>query len=407
MSCIIIGASHAGVNAAINLRNLGYQGKITLISADKVLPYQRPPLSKAFLQNTLPEQRLWLRPEAFYQQKEIDLMLGKRVISIDREQQTVELDDGQCLTYDKLILATGASIRRLSIPGSDLIGVHYMRDCEDTMGLRDALPDAKNVVVVGGGYIGLEVAASLQKLGKNVTLLLNQERPLKHLTSAVVSDYLSELHKANGVNIQPNAAAQAIIGDEKVTAVEASNGECYPADIVVAGIGVNPEQALAQQCGLAIDNGIQVNQYMQSSDENIYAIGDCVSFFHPIYNQQMRIESVQNATDQAKTAALAICDKLTPYTATPWFWSDQYDAKLQIAGLSNGYDEFVVRKESENSLAVFYFSKQRLIAIDAINQPKSFMITRKYLHQLPAVDKNKLADNDQDLNTLFTELVGV
>lgn len=407
MSCIIVGASHGGVQAAMNLRSQGYTDKITLVSADKVLPYQRPPLSKAFLQNALPEQRLWLRPEAFYIQKNIDLILGKRVVKIDRKQQHLLLDDSQELSYDKLILATGASIRKLSIPGHDLAGVHYLRDYQDTIGLRDALPQATNAVVIGGGYIGLEAAASLSKLGKNVTLLINSERPLQHLTSPVVSDYLSELQQANGVNIQTLAGATAIIGEHnKVVAVEAANGERYPADIVVAGIGVNPEQSLAEEAGLEVENGIKVNQYMQTTDSNIFAIGDCVNFYHPLYEKQMRIESVQNATDQSKTAALAICGTLTPYSATPWFWSDQYDAKLQIAGISAGYDQVVVRKDSEKSLSVFYFAKDQLIAIDAISQPKSFMITRKYLHNLPKLDKAKLADVSQDLNSIFTESVG-
>ncbi|MEP4102676.1 FAD/NAD(P)-binding oxidoreductase [Paraglaciecola sp.] len=404
MSCIIIGASHAGVQAAINLRTQGYTDGITLISADKVLPYQRPPLSKAFLQNTLPEQRLWLRPETFYQQKDIDLRLSTRVVKIDRQEQQVVLDNQEQLSYSKLILATGASIRKLTISGSDLEGVHYLRDHQDTLGLREQLPDANNAVVIGGGYIGLEAAASLKKLGKNVTLLINSERPLQHLTSPVISDYLSQLQQTNGVDIQPLAPATEIIGEgNKVVAVAAANGQQYPADIVVAGIGVNPEQSLAEEAGLAVENGIKVNQYMQTSDANIFAIGDCVSFYHPMYKKQMRIESVQNATDQAKTAALAICGTLTPYSATPWFWSDQYDAKLQIAGISAGYDDIVVRKESEKSLAVFYFSGDNLIAVDAINQPKSFMITRKYLHDLPKVNKTKLADCSQDLNSIFTE----
>jgi 3-phenylpropionate/trans-cinnamate dioxygenase ferredoxin reductase subunit len=406
MSCIIIGASHAGVNAAISLRNSGYTGNIKLISADAVLPYQRPPLSKAFLQNSLPEQRLWLRPASFYQQKDIDLMLNTRVISIDRQQQKVTLNDNSELHYNQLIIATGASIRALTLPGSHLDGIHYVRDYQDIIGLRDSLPKVKDVVVIGGGYIGLEAAASLNKLGKNVTLLINQERPLKHLTCKVISDYLTALHLSHGVKIVPLAGAKEIIGEDKVTGVKANDGNIYPADIVVAGIGVNPEQTLALEAGLTVDNGIRVNEYMQTNDDNIFAIGDCVNFYHPIYKHFMRIESVQNATDQAKTAALAICGQFTPYQATPWFWSDQFEAKLQIAGLSAGYDDVVVRQESPTSLAVFYFKQGHLIAVDTINQPKSFMIARKHLHKLPTLNKTKLADMKQDLNDIFTELDG-
>ena len=407
MGCIIIGASHAGVQAAVNLRSQGYEDKITLISSDTVLPYQRPPLSKAFLQDTLPEQRLWLRPEAFYQQKNIDLLLGKYVTKIDRDKQTVTLDDKQCLPYDKIILATGASIRRLTVPGSDLPGVHYLRDYNDTVGIRDTLADVNDVVVIGGGYIGLEAAASLQKLGKNVTLLIKHDRPLKHLTSTTVSDYLSQLHTEHGVNIQTNTVVKKVIGDDKTIAVETTDGQRYKADMVIVGIGVIPSQQLAQQCGLEVDNGIQVNEYMQTSDENIFAIGDCASFYHGVYKKQLRIESVQNATDQSKTAALAICGQLIPYSTTAWFWSDQYDAKLQIAGLSDGYDEIIVRQETEKSLAVFYMANNRLIAIDAISQPKSFMITRKHIHNLPRINKIILADITQDLNNAFTEQAGV
>jgi 3-phenylpropionate/trans-cinnamate dioxygenase ferredoxin reductase subunit len=313
----------------------------------------------------------------------------------------------RCLQYDKLILATGASIRRLTVPGNDLPGVHYLRDYQDTVGIRDSLEQINNVVVIGGGYIGLEAAASLQKLGKNVTLLLKHDRPLRHITSSVMSDYLSQLHAKNGVNIQTNAVTTKIIGDDKVIVVETESGQRYQADMVIVGIGVIPEQQLAEQCGLLVDNGIRVNEYMQTSDNNIFAIGDCVNFYHPIYQKQLRIESVQNATDQSRIAALAICGKLTPYSATPWFWSDQYDAKLQIAGLSDGYDEIVVRQEAAQSVAVFYFAKDRLIAVDTINQPKSFIITRKYIHNLPIVDKTILADKNQQLKSAFTDLAGV
>ena len=402
MSCIIIGASHAGVQAAVNLRGPGYEGGITLISAEKVLPYQRPPLSKAFLQDTLPEQRLWLRPEAFYQQKHIDLKLNTRVTAINREQQTVVLENGDTLPYSQLILATGASVRRLNLPGSERKGIHYLRDHSDTSGIKAQLPDVTNVVVIGGGYIGLEAAASLNKMGKNVTILVNTARPLQHLTSPVISDYLCRLHERNGVTIETNILATEITGGAHLDGVTCDNGKHYPADMVVAGIGVEPCTELAAMCGLAISNGVEVNGYMQTSDEHIYAIGDCANFHHAIYNKPLRIESVQNATDQAKTVAQAICNKASAYTALPWFWSDQYDAKLQIAGLSTGYDEVVVRQESDTSLAAFYFAKERLIAVDTINQPKSFMVARKYLPTLPNIDKTLLADPDVAVSDIFT-----
>ncbi|MBU2979891.1 FAD-dependent oxidoreductase [Alteromonas sp. C1M14] len=402
MHCVIVGASHAGVQAAVNLRAQGYDGEITLISAEKVLPYQRPPLSKAFLQDTLPEQRLWLRPEAFYQQKNINLMLDTNVVGINRQSQTVELANGQCLAYDDLILATGASVRRLSIAGADLKGVYYLRDHQDATGIKQALPKVKKVVVIGGGYIGLEAAASLRKMGKEVTVLINSQRPLQHLTSPGISDFITALHQQNGVTIVTNTMAVEITGDTQVTSVIADNGKHYEADMVVAGIGVQPAHSLASGCGLNVSNGIDVNGFMQTNDPHIYAIGDCVNFAHPVYHKKLRIESVQNATDQAKTVALTLCNKPAPYNAFPWFWSDQYDAKLQIAGLSAGYTDVVVRQESEKSLAAFYFVHNKLIAVDTINQTKSFMVARKYLPQLPELDKTLLADANIPVSDIFT-----
>ena len=406
MSCIIIGASHAGVQAAVNLRAQGYQDKITLISAEAVMPYQRPPLSKAFLQDTLPEQRLWLRPEAFYQQKDITLMLSTRVNSINADDKHITLSDGQSLSYNTLIIATGASIRRLDVPGAELPQVHYLRDHQDTVGIKSQLDNIEQAVVIGGGYIGLETAASMAKLGKKVTLLINSDRPLAKNTSPTVSNFLTQLHQSHGINIKFNTQVQCIEKLAKGVIVKTNNDESFEADVVIAGIGVIPEQSLAQDCGLTVDNGVCVNEFMQTSNNDIYAIGDCVSFYHPFYKKQVRIESVQNATDQSKTAASAICDKLIPYNAMPWFWSDQFDAKLQIAGLSEGYDDTVIRQESDKSLAVFYFKSDQLIAVDTINQPKTFMVTRKYLPNLVELNKQQLADPQVDINHVFNPEAG-
>ena len=403
MGCVIIGASHAGVQAALNLRNQGYQEQIILISNEKVLPYQRPPLSKAFLQNTLPEQRLWLRPDTFYKQKDIELRLGDSVVSVDRIHREITLSSKEKISYDQLIFATGASVKRLGIPGSEYPEVHYLRDYEDTIGIRDALDNVNDVIVIGGGYIGLEAAASLTKLGKKVTLLVHSERPLSKVTSTYISDYLTKVHTHEGVDIHTNTSVTRITKQDGRLVIETSTGASYQADLIVVGIGVSPTQTLAEQSGLSVDNGICVNEYMQTSDDNIYAIGDCASFYHSVYQKTLRIESVQNATDQAKTVASSICGTPTPYSATAWFWSDQFDEKLQIVGLSEGYDETVIRQESERSLAVFYFRNNHLIAVDTINQPKTFMITRKHLHNLPVVDKAVLADINLEINTAFTK----
>jgi 3-phenylpropionate/trans-cinnamate dioxygenase ferredoxin reductase subunit len=407
MSCIIIGASHAGAQAAVNLRAQGYTENITLISAENVMPYQRPPLSKAFLQDTLPEQRLWLRPEAFYKQKDITLVLSTRVDRINANEKTITLNDGQSLNYSKLVIATGASIRYLDVPGAELPQVHYLRDHKDTIGIKNQLDKMQKVVVIGGGYIGLEAAASMAKLGKKVTLLINGDRPLAKSTSPTVSNFFTKLHESNGIDIELNTQVKSIEKSANGVIVNTSGDENFEADAVIVGIGVLPAQSLAQACGLTVNNGVCVNEFMQTSNNDIYAIGDCVSFYHPFYKKQVRIESVQNATDQSKTVASALCDKLIPYSATPWFWSDQFDAKLQIAGLSEGYDDTVIRQESENSLAVFYFKEHKIIAVDTINQPKTFMVTRKYLPNLVDVNKQQLADTNFDINQVFNPEAGV
>ncbi|TDO97468.1 NAD(P)/FAD-dependent oxidoreductase [Marinomonas balearica] len=406
MSCIIIGASHAGVQAAVNLRAQGYKDSITLINAESVMPYQRPPLSKAFLQDALPEQRLWLRPEAFYQQKDITLMLSTRVVSINATDNSISLENGNSLNYCKLIIATGASIRRLTIPGSELPQIHYLRDHKDTVGIKEQINNIEKVVVIGGGYIGLEAAASMAKLGKKVTLLINSERPLAKSTCTIVSDFFTKLHKSHGIDIKLNTQAKSIEKAAQGVIVNTSDDDALAADAVIVGIGVTPEQSLAENAGLTVENGVCVNEFMRTSNEDIYAIGDCVSFYHPLYKKQVRIESVQNATDQSKTAASAICNQPTPYNATPWFWSDQFDAKLQIAGLSDGYDDTVIREESENSFAVFYFKAKQLIAVDTMNQPKTFMATRKHLTRLVEVDKQLLADTNVNINHVFNPVTG-
>jgi 3-phenylpropionate/trans-cinnamate dioxygenase ferredoxin reductase subunit len=403
VTCLIIGASHAGVQAATSLRNQAYRGPITMISADSVIPYQRPPLSKGFLQNLIPEEKLWIRRATFYAQKDIDLRLDSRVDSINREQKHVQLDTGIKLSYDKLIIATGASVRRLDIPGKQLNGIYYLRSYDDVRQIQKQLPSIKKVIIVGGGYVGLEAAASLRKLGKEVTILISVERPLMKVTGSVVSDYISDLHKNKGVVLKLNKNVDSFEGNDFVKYVHCSDGSRYQADMVIVGIGVIPEQRLAQLCGLQVNNGIHVNSFMQTSDPEIFAIGDCASFHHTIYQRRLRIESIQNATDQAKTAANAVCGTFAPYDCVPWFWSEQYNTKLQMAGLSAGHDNVVVRhaETDPDSFSVFYFIHNKLIAVDAINQPKIFMVTRKYLHTGPIVDKALLADNTRDITEAF------
>lgn len=402
-NCIIIGGSHAAAQLAPSLRQAGWDGKITIISDDSAYPYHRPPLSKAYLDGSIPAEKLLIRTEKFYQNKDIDIVLNTRVTAINRDDKTVSLSDGQTLSYDKLALTTGAAVRKIPLPGADLKGVHYLRDMADVTAIKADLDAATNAVIIGGGYIGLETAASLRKLGKNVTILEAMPRVLQRVTTEEISAFYTRVHTEEGVNIITDAAASELVGNGSVEAVCLKDGTRIEAELVVIGVGVIPATKLAEDAGLEVGNGIIVDEYARTSDHDIVAAGDCTFHHNPIYNTELRLESVQNATDQAKTAAAAICGQLQPYSALPWFWSDQYDLKLQIAGLSQGFDEVIIRGDIEGSrsFAAFYLKDGKLLAVDAINKPKEFMMCRKMLADGAAVDASKLADDAIDIKDAF------
>jgi len=396
---LIIGASHAGAQAAVSLRQAGYEGRITLLGEETIPPYHRPPLSKDYLSGNKVESEILLRPAESYAEANIDLRLGVRAGAIDRKAKTVQTIDGDHIAYDHLVLATGARIRHLPIPGADSDHVHYLRDTKDVDAIRARVEPGKRAVIIGGGYIGLETAASLRKRGMDVTLLEAQPRILQRVTSEQMSDFYRRVHSEEGVEIIEDCMASKIDATGDQLTVTTSCGGRYDAHLVVIGIGVIPNTELAEFAGLEIGDGIKVNAYCQTSDSTIYAIGDVSHHYNPLYERHVRLESVPNATEQAKVVAAHIVGTPKLYSALPWFWSDQFDLKLQIAGLSDGFDEVLVRGDPDGSrsFAAYYFKGQRLLAVDAVNAPRDFMVAKMALSKGKTLDKAKLSGPDSDL----------
>lgn len=378
---VIVGAGQAGAQVAHSLRQGGFEGPIRLIGDEPFAPYQRPPLSKKFLLGEMDEDGLLLRPSAFYETQSIDFIPGVHVTSIDRTAKRLSFDNGDTMDYGTLVLATGTRARPLPLPGADLEGVFSLRSIGDVQSIRQKLDGAKRLVIIGAGYIGLEVAAVAQTLGVSVTVLEAADRPLKRVVSPIMSAYYTQLHAQKGVTLRLETGVQAIEGaDGHVTGVRVSETEVVPADLVLVAIGALPNDDLAQAAGLDVDNGILVDGAGQTSDENIYACGDCTRFFSPRYERSVRMESVQNAIDQAKVVAKSIMGEDVDYDPLPWFWSDQYHTKLQIAGLSEGYDDTKVFGEpSDDKFFIAYLFKGKLIAVDSVNAPRSHMMARRVI----------------------------
>jgi 3-phenylpropionate/trans-cinnamate dioxygenase ferredoxin reductase subunit len=378
---IIIGAGQAGLQVAVELRQAGYAGAITLIGAEASQPYHRPPLSKAYLTGEKSLDALQMRGQAFYREQAITLMVGLAATGIDRTARQVVLADGSTLPYDHLVLATGAAARPLSCPGHDLDGVMVLRSLEDATALKARLATARHLVVVGGGFIGLEAAASARKLGVAVSLLEMQDRLMARAVGPDVSQHFANVHRSHGVDLRLGQGIAAVIGDAgKAIAVRTTAGDTLPADIVLAGIGVTPNTAPAVAADLSISNGIVVDEAQRTSDPRIHALGDVCAFPAPHGAGLIRLESVQNAVDQAKVVAASITGQPARYQSVPWFWSDQYELKLQMVGLSQGHDAVIERgSRDENRFSVFYMKAGRLIAIDSINRPADHMRGRKLL----------------------------
>jgi 3-phenylpropionate/trans-cinnamate dioxygenase ferredoxin reductase subunit len=400
---VIVGASHAAVQAVDTLRREGHTGRIVLVGDEPYLPYNRPPLSKKYLAGEMERERLLLRSAQFYEQHLVDVKLGLRVTAIDRADQRLRLSDGAELRYDKLILCLGSRNRLLEVPGYDLKGIHYLRTMADVDGIRADLPGAKKIVIVGAGYIGLEAAASARHLGLEVTVLEMADRPLQRVTTPEMSAFYMHRHEREGVRVLCGMSVSSFKGDaagHHVTGVACGERE-FDADFVIVGVGILPETTLAAAAGLRCENGIWVDEQCQTSDPNIYAAGDCTFHQSVRYGRRLRLESVDNAVEQAKTAASNICGKAVRHEHVPWFWSDQYDLKLQIAGLSQGYDQTVMRGDPDSGrFALYYLAQGELLAVDAINSPKDFMQGKKWIAERKHPNPAQLADLSVDLKSL-------
>jgi 3-phenylpropionate/trans-cinnamate dioxygenase ferredoxin reductase subunit len=399
---IIIGAGQAGGETAQRLRQGGFAGDITLIGEEPYAPYQRPPLSKKYLAGELDMDRLLLRPANVYAEENIALLTSLKAVWIDRASKKVRVEGGRELSYDALVLATGSRPRKLPLAGADLSGVFTLRTATDIDAMKPLFVKGKKLVVIGAGYIGLEAAAVARQLGLEVTVVETAVRPLARVTSPEVAGFFLDEHTRQGVRFVLGGQPALIKGSDHVTAVGLTDGMEIPADIVLAGIGVNPEMTLAAQCGLATENGIVTDAQCRTSDPNIFAIGDCaarpISFFD---NRLCRLESVHNAIEGAKIVAAAITGGKPPNLEAPWFWSDQYDLKLQIAGLFNGYDHIVFRGViSDRAFAVFYYQGEKLIAVDAVNKPAEYLGAKMLIQTGRSLPRDVIADETRPMKEL-------
>ncbi len=395
---VVVGAGQAGSSLVARLRKQGFEGKIALIGAEPVPPYQRPPLSKAYLLGDMALERLYLRPERYYSENGIDLHLSESVVSIDRANKTVQLTDSE-VSYDHLALTTGSIPRQLPASiGGDLPGVHVVRTLADVDAMEPGFREGAHALIVGGGYIGLEAAAVACKRGMKVTLIEMGERILQRVAAPETSGFFRDLHTKHGVDIRESTGLQRLIGEERVTGAVLGDGTEVPVDLVIVGIGIAPATELAEAAGLELENGIKVDAFGRSSDPSIWAAGDCASF--PYKDGRIRLESVPNAIEQAEQVADNILGAETPYVAKPWFWSDQYDVKLQIAGLNTGYDS-VVSRIGEGSASFWYFRGDELLAVDAMNDPRGYMIGKRLIEAGKSASKEILADPATDLKPLL------
>lgn len=405
---LIVGASHASVQLCASLRQEGWAGEILLVGDEPSLPYQRPPLSKTYLAGKASLEELLIRKSDFYDKQKVTFRHA-RVRSIDAPEGEVTFADGETLSYDKLVLCVGARPRRLHLPGSDLSGVHYLRDAADIEDIRNGLATTRHVVIIGGGYIGLEAAASLRTLGVTVTVLEMADRVLQRVTAPEVSEFYDRVHREEGVDLRVGVRLAALEGVDHVEGVRLDGGEVIAADMVIVGIGVVPNVELAEAAGLEIDNGIVIDPHGRTGVPNIFAAGDCANYFDSRYDCRLRLESVPNAVEQAKSVAATICGKEKKIAALPWFWSDQYDLKLQIAGMSAGYDQIVLRGDplSGRDFACFYLLNGRIIAADCVNRPQEFVFSKRAIAEGLVPDRRLLADSGTALAPLLSAVPAV
>ena len=396
---VVVGGGQAAAQTVQTLRQHNYSGAITLLADEPHAPYQRPPLSKKYLAGELPRERLALRPATFYTEKNVTLELGCRVAELELAARRVRLVDGRQLDYDRLLLTTGSRPRRLDVPGVALRGVHYLRTIADVDGIVAELTAGVRVVLIGAGFIGLEAAAVLRQRGFDVTVLEAFDRVLGRAIGPEVAQFYADCHRAAGVDLQCGASVRAFAGDERVAAIETADGRRFPCDVAIIGIGVVPNVELAAAAGLSCDNGIVVDELAQTADAHVLAAGDCTN--HSVGGRRVRLESVPNAVHQARVAAGTLLGTPTPYSEVPWFWSDQYDLKLQIVGLSHGYDQVVLRGDpATRSFAAFYLKGGELLAVDAINSPREFAHAKKLVAARARIAPEVLRDASVDLGAL-------
>lgn len=408
-SVIVVGAGHAAGELATNLRDNGWEGRIILVGEEAYLPYQRPPLSKAYLSGEMPVESLYLKPQATYDKAGVECLLGVRVEAIDRQRKVLSLSDGRQLEYAKLALTTGGRVRRLALPDAadaeHMSNFHYLRTIDDVNRIRLQMLEGMRIVIIGGGYVGLEVAAMAVKRGLRVTVLEALPRVLARVTAPEISTFYEQVHRQAGVDVRTGVAVEGFDFDasaDAVAAVRCAGGERIAADLVVVGVGLVPNTELAQDCGLAVDNGILVDEFARTSDPDIVAAGDCANHPSRVYGRRLRLESVPNAVEQARSAAATLCGKERSYDAVPWFWSDQYDLKLKMVGLSQGYDQLVMRGSSETrSFSAFYLKDGRMLAADTVNRPQDFMLAKRFVAERVLVDPARLQDEAISLKSLL------
>ncbi|SEO00577.1 3-phenylpropionate/trans-cinnamate dioxygenase ferredoxin reductase subunit [Gemmobacter aquatilis] len=396
---VVIGAGQAGASLVAKLRSAGFAGDITLIGEESAPPYQRPPLSKAYLLGEMELERLYLRSPEFYAENHISLRLGQPVTAIDAQAKTVTVG-GEVLSYDELALTTGSTPRRLPAAiGGDLAGVYTVRSLADVDAMRDEFAPGRSVVIIGGGYIGLEAAAVAAKLGLKATVVEMAPRILQRVAAPETSAYFRALHTSHGVEILEGVGLDRLLGEGRVTAARLTDGRELKADFVIAGVGILPVTALAEAAGCALDNGIRTDAQGRTSQPHIWAAGDCASF--PWGEGRLRLESVGNAIDQAEVVAENMLGAGKAYVAQPWFWSDQYDCKLQIAGLNTGYDHIVTRQGSGAAVSFWYYQGPRLLAVDAMNDPRAYMVGKRLIEMGRSPDPVAIADPATELKALL------
>ncbi|MCH2067380.1 NAD(P)/FAD-dependent oxidoreductase [Shimia sp.] len=396
---VVIGAGQAGAACVAKLRAKGFEGKITLIGAETAPPYQRPPLSKKYLLGEMDLERLYLRPESYYADQNITLRLGTTVQAIDTTAQTVSLAE-EILSYDHLVLTTGASpIRLPAAIGGDLDGVYTVRNLADVDSMAPEFAKDRHVLIVGGGYIGLEAAAVAAAKGLKVTLVEMSDRILQRVAAKETSDYFRALHSSHGVEILEGTALEGLAGDVRVTTAKLSGNRDLAVDFVIVGVGIRPDTALAEAAGLTLDNGIATDDQGRTSVPNVWSAGDCASF--PYKGTRIRLESVPNAIDQAEVVAENILGAEKTYVAKPWFWSDQYDVKLQIAGLNTGFDTIVTRDSGAGATSFWYYQGDTLLAVDAMNAPRDYMVGKRLIESGKSPARDMVADMNTDIKDLM------